>query len=175
MHYKKLVFVLFVILIAACNSEGTKVYKVEYKGNHPAGTFRAAIGNSTVFTNADILEIHVKRAPDFFCYAVNKQALCKFNLDVRINENSENLFLDKFQNSKISAMSRNKTVIPDRLNYYLDGEKLEEDVLTVNDFANMTINFVSVPITGKGATEEEAKKVSLEKSKKVIKVLRDRK
>ena len=172
---RRIYILVLLIFIAACSSQGTKVYKVEYKGNYPAGAFMAAIGNSTVFTNADILEVHVKRTPDFFCYAVNKQALCKFNLEVRISEPSENLFLGKFLDSKKFAISRNKTAIPGRLNYYLNGEKLEEDVLTVNDFANKTIGLISVPVTGKGATEEDAEKASLERFKEVIKVLRDKK
>src|SRR3989344_1209045 len=170
----KLSFALLLIFLVACSNSGTKIYKVEYKGNHPEGTFRADIGNSTVFANGeDVKEVMVKMPFDFFCYSVNRESLCKFSVDVKISGDAERDFLEKFNAAKINAISRNRTVMQERISFYLDGQKTE-DILTINDFANQSIEFISIPLIGKGPAEEDAKSDALKKYKKLISVLRDK-
>jgi len=163
----------------ACSSEGTKIYKVDYKGNYPEGTFRAVIGNETVFTNGyDIVEISVKRKPDFFCYAVNKGVLCDFNIDVKVNEVSSKKFKEITQNLKVTTikLEKNITILSKRFNYYLNDEKLESEGLIIDrKLQDKRIDIFSVTIKGKGITEEEAQTNALKKSEDIIRVLADKK
>lgn len=171
----KFYILVLLIFVTACTAEGTKIYKVDYKGNYPEGAFRADIGNNTIFTNGqDIIEVHVKIPLDFFCYSVNKEVLCKSNINLKISEEAENRFLKRFNDAESNAIDRNKTIISERILFYMNDEKTE-DILTVNDFANQSIESVSMPLIGKGKSDEEAKNDALGRYKQIIAILRDKK
>ena len=172
---KKYFVLMLVVFLAGCSSEGTKIYDVNYKGNYPEGSFRVSIGNATVFTNGNnIEEVHVKMPFDFFCYSVNKEMLCKSGINVKISDDAERKFLERFNDVKAYSINRNKTIITERILFYVNDDKIE-DILTVNDFANQSIETVSVPFIGKGKSEEDAKDDAITKYKKLILILRDRK
>jgi len=174
MEKKYYVFILL-IFILGCSTEGTKIYDVDYKGNYPEGAFKVDIGNATVFTNGnDIEEVHVKMPFDYFCYSVNKEVLCKSNVNLKISDNAERKFLEKFNDVKANSINRNRTIIAERILFYLNDEKTE-DILTVNDFANQSIEYLSVQFIGKGKSEKDAKNDALGKYKELIEILRDRK
>ena len=170
-------FAVLLVLIIGC-SQDVKTYKVNYKENFPVGSFKAVIGNTTLFTNGnDILQVKIKKAPDFFCYAVNKQALCKFSVDVKISESAAQRYKEVISNLRDVAVKSKtpRTTLPERLNYYLTDEKLEvEDIIFINDIKNESIADLQVPVIGKGATEDEAKKDAAAKSNKMISVLTDK-
>ena len=172
------VVILFILtLLIACTPE-TKVYKVNYRNNYPQGTFKTVIGNETVFTNGlDILEVHVKKNPEFFCYAVNKQTLCTLNLEIKISNNADNNFkatVDKFQDI-MQKSGKNKTILPQRISYYLNNQKLEqEDIIKSNEKVLISSQFL-IPILGKGDTQDESKKKAVNTESEVVKVLIDKK
>ncbi len=178
MFNRKLFFVLFLVLIVACNPESTKIYEVNYKGNHPVGTFLASIGNNIIFTNGpEILEVHVKKNPDFFCYAVNKEVLCDFTIDVKVSEASTKRFKEIVKNLRVVTikLEKNMTILSKRFNYYLNDKKLESEGLIIDrDLQNKNIDTFSIPIKGKGKTEEDAKDEALISSIQVINVLIDK-
>ena len=172
---KKYHIFILLIFIAGCSAEGIKIYDVDYKGNYPEGMFRVDIGNATVLTNGnDVEEVHVKTPFDYFCYSVNKEVLCKSSIILKISDGAERKFLERFNAAKASSISRNRTIIAERVVFYLNDEKTE-DVLTVNDFANQSIEYLSVLFVGKGQSEESAKNDALGKYKQMIGILRDRK
>lgn len=163
---RKLVFALLLILIIACSSERTKIYKVDYKGNYPEGAFSAKIGNNTIFTNGPaVLEVHAERTPSFFCYAVNKEVLCKLNLNVKINDGAAEEYRAITLKLKESLMNsgKNSSILAERFAYYMGGEKSEEDVLFVNNLKNKSIDILPVAVSGKCADEKEAQKIALKK------------
>ena len=130
------ILLILTLLTMACSPE-TKVYEVNYKNDYPQGTFKTVIGNETVFTNGpDILEIQVKKNPEFFCYAVNKQTLCNLNLEIKISDNAASNFkniVDKFQ-ELVRKSGKNRTILPQRISYYLKNQKLEqEDIIKTSD------------------------------------------
>ena len=175
---RRLIFALFLVFIMACSPEGTKVYKVDYKGNYREGAFRAVIGNDTIFTNGHgIAEISVKNKPDFFCYAVNKEVLCKLKVDIKVSDDAAEKFRIATQNLKELLLKSGKksSVLPERLVYYINNEKLEEELLLVNDLQNKSVNVLHVTISGKGPTENEASKNAVKISKEAVNILADRK
>ncbi len=179
MFRRKWIFALFLVFIMACSSDGTKIYKVDYKGNYPEGTFKAVIGNETVFTNGhDILELEIEKNPDFFCYAVNNEVLCDFNIDVKVSEATSKKFKEITQNLKITTikLEKNRTVLSKRFNYYLNDEKLESEGLIIGSgLQDKQVDIFSVPIKGKGETEEESQQNALKKSEEIINILTDKK
>ena len=165
------------LLIIACAPD-IKVYKVNYKNNYPQGTFKTMIGNETVFSNGpDILEVTVKKNPEFFCYSVNKQALCNLNLEIKIGDNAAGNFkntVDKYQEI-MQKSGKNKTILPQRISYYLNNQKLEqEDIIKANEKVQASSQFL-IPILGKGNTQDEAKKKAVDTESEVFKVLIDKK
>ena len=178
---KKFYFILcfaLIIFIIGC-SQDTKVYKVSYQGNYPAGAFKFLIGNQTIFTNGnEILKVSVKNNPEFFCYSVNKQVLCKFNLNIETNEDAGKRFVNITQNLKGKALSsgKNRTILHQRINYYLNSKKLDsEDVIYTSDLTGEIPKKYSIPALGKGITEKKSKDDALKNSKEIIKVLTDNK
>ena len=176
---RKLVFALLLVFIIACSSEGTKIYKVDYKGNYPEGAFSAKIGNNTIFTNGPaVLEVHVEKNPKFFCYGVNKEVLCRFNVDVKISESVAKKFVEVTQNLKeIDSISgKNRTILSQRLNYYLNNKKLEEeDIIIASELKGELIYELAIPILGNGKTQEEAKENAIKKSNEIVNILIDKK
>ena len=175
---RKLVFALLLVFIIACSSEGTKIYKADYKGNYPEGAFSAKIGNNTIFTNGPaVLEVHVEKNPKFFCYSVNKEVLCKLILNVKISEGAAEEYRAATQELKWSLMEsgKNRSILPERFVYYLNDEKFEEEALFVNNLQNKSIDALPVAVSGKGADENEARKNALKKIDKIIDMLTDKK
>ncbi|MBI2124698.1 hypothetical protein HYT92_02800 [Candidatus Pacearchaeota archaeon] len=173
----KLFILLALALIAACSSQGIKIYDVNYKGNHPEGAFKAAIGNNTIFTNGpDVVEVRIKTKPDFFCYAVNKEVLCKFNINAKINNDAAERYRRITQDLRENLLKSGKTssILPERFVYYANGEKAEE-VLFVNNLQNKSVNILPIAVYGKGNTEKEAQKNAVKKSEEITKVLIDKK
>ena len=176
---KKIYLMLFVlaIFVAACAPE-TKVYKVNYKSNYPEGAFKVNVGNSTVFTNGnDIIEVLTRKKPEFFCYSVNNQSLCSLNLEIKISDNAASSFKNAVENfqSIMQKSGKNKTILPQRISYYLDNQKLEqEDVIKINDEVELNNQFL-IPVLGKGNTQDESKKNAVESENAVVKVLIDKK
>ncbi len=172
-----LILIILTIFVIACTPE-TKVYKVSYKLNYPEGAFKVNVGNSTVFTNGnDILEVQVKKNPEFFCYSVNKQSLCSLNLEIKISDNAANSFKNAVENFQeiMQKSGKNKTILPQRIMYYLNNQKLEqEDVIKTNDRIELSSKFL-MPILGKGSTQDEAKKNAVDSENAVVKVLIDKK
>ena len=175
----KVYFTLFIlaILAAACTPK-IKVYKADYRGNYPEGSFKTLIGNETIFRNGnDILEVQVKKNPEFFCYNVNKQALCSLNLEIKISDNAANNFkatVDKYQEIMQKA-GKNRTVLPQRISYYLNNQKLEqEDIIKANEKLQVSSQFL-IPILGKGNTQDEAKENAVDNENEVVNVLIDKK
>ena len=175
---RKLIFTCLLVFIIACSSEGTNIYKADYKGNYPEGAFSAKIGDNIIFTNGPaVLEVHVEINPKFFCYAVNKEVLCKLNLNVKINDGAAEEYQAATQNLKESLVKsgKNRSVLTERFAYYLYGEKSEEEALFVNNLKNKSINVLPVAVSGKGADENEAQKNALKKFDKIINMLTDKK
>ena len=177
----KRIYIAFLLILAlsiiACTPE-TKIYKVNYKNNYPQGTFKVVIGNETAFTNGDdILEVYVKKNPEFFCYAVNKQALCNFNLEIKISNSAANNFkaaVDKYQELMRNS-GKNRTILPQRISYYLNNQKLEqEDVIKSNEKIKLSSQF-AIPILGKSNVQDDAKKNALDNENDIVKVLIDKK
>ena len=165
------------LLMIACAPD-IKIYKVNYENNYPAGTFKTVIGNETVFSNGpDILEVTVKKNPEFFCYSVNKQSLCNLNLEIKISDSAANNFkttIDKYQEIMRSS-GKNKTILPQRIGYYLNNQKLEqEDIIKANEKSQVSSQFL-IPILGKVGTQDEAKKKAVATESEVVKVLIDKK
>jgi len=135
---KKIYLVLFILTIfaVACSPE-TKVYKVNYKLNYPEGAFKVNVGNSTAFTNGnDILEVKVNKSPEFFCYSVNNQSLCSLELEIKISDKAAGSFKSSVENFQemMQKSGKNKTTLPQRISYYLNDQKLEqEDVIKTNE------------------------------------------
>lgn len=179
MFNRKFSFALLLVFIVACSPEGIKIYKVDYNGNYPVGAFKALIGNNTIFTNdPNILEVRVKNKPDFFCYGINKEVLCRFNIDIKISEDVAKKFVEVTQNLKEmdSRSGKNMTILSQRLNYYLNDKKLEEeDIMIASELKGELVYEVAIPILGKGKTQEEAKEAATKKSDKIIKILIDKK
>ena len=173
-----LVLLVLVILINGCQSSGTKVYKVKYAGNYPLGAFKAVIGNSTIFTNGDdILEIYAKKVPDFFCYSVNNEILCNFNFNVKVNDDSAKRFRNIAQNLQgaASKSGKNRTILPQRINYYLNDKKLEEeDVILSGELKGQLVDVLSISVLGKGKNEKESKENAVKKFNDLISVLIDK-
>ena len=177
---KKIYFAMLCILtlsIAACANE-TQVYNINYKGNYPQGTFKALIGNKTIFTNgADVLEVAVRKNPEFFCYSVNKLSLCNLNLEIKISDSASNNFeinIDKYR-ELMQKSGKNKTILPQRISYYLNNQKLEqEDIIKSNEKIQVSSQFI-IPILGKGNSQDEAKKNSVAAESEVVKILIDKK
>ena len=172
-----LILFALTLLIIACTPD-IKIYKVNYKNNYPQGTFKTIIGNETVFSNGpDILEVQVRKNPEFFCYSVNKQALCNLNLEIKISDSAANNFkinIDKYQ-ELMQKSGKNKTILPQRISYYLNNQKLEqEDIIKANEKVQASRQFL-IPILGKGNTQDEAKKKSVFTEDEVVKVLIDNK
>ena len=164
------------LLIIACAPD-IKVYKVNYKNNYPQGTFKTVIGNETVFSNGpDILEVTVKKNPEFFCYSVNKQTLCSLNLEIKIGDSAANNFkinIDKYQ-ELMQKSGKNKTILPQRISYYLNNQKLEqEDIIKANEKFEISNRFL-IPLIGKDNTQDEAKKKAVDSENEVVKVLIDK-
>ena len=174
----KLLIFIILAFITACNSEGVKIYKVDYKGNIPEGTFKTIIGNYTIFKNGpSVLEVHTKRNPDFFCYSVNKQILCRFSIYVKLNDEAAKKFTETAQNliEMESKSGKNRTILSQRINYYLNDKKLEqEDAITSNELKGQTMKVLAIPVLGNGTSQEEAKNNALKKSKEIINVLIDK-
>ena len=173
-----LVFAFILIFIIACSSEGTKIHKVDYKGNYPEGAFSAKIGNNTIFTNGPaVLEVHVEKNPRFFCYAVNKEVLCKLNINVKIDDDAAEEYRAVTQKLKWSLMKsgKNRSILAERFVYYLNDEKFEEEALFVNNLQNKSIDALPVSVSGKGADENEAQKNALIKSDEIVNILTDKK
>ncbi|MEK6946957.1 MAG: hypothetical protein AABX32_05115 [Nanoarchaeota archaeon] len=176
---KKIYFVLFIltIFLTACTPE-TKVYKVNYKLNYPEGAFKVNVGNSTAFTNGnDILEVYIKKNPEFFCYSVNNQSLCSLELEIKISDKAANSFKSAVENFQeiMQKSGKNKTILPQRISYYLNNQKLEqEDVIKTNEKIELNNQFL-IPILGKGNTQDESKKNAVDSENAVVKVLIDKK
>mgnify|MGYP001618692999 CR=1 FL=1 len=172
-----LVLCLLTVFIAGCQQE-IKTYKVKYKENFPVGTFKAVIGNQTIFTNGnEILEVTVKKNLDFFCYSVNKRPLCRLGIDVKVNDAAASKYMEFIQNLKEKALKsgKSRTTLPERLNYYLNNEKLEvEDVIFIKDAKEELVNDLQVPVIGKGNSEKEAKEDAIKKSDELVSVLIDK-
>jgi len=172
-----LILLILTIFVIACAPE-TKVYKVSYKLNYPEGAFKVNVGNSTVFTNGnDILEVQVKKNPEFFCYSVNKQSLCSLNLEIKISDNAANSFKNAVENFQeiMQKSGKNKTILPQRIMYYLNNQKLEqEDIIKTNDEFQLNNRFL-MPVLGKGNTQDEARKNAVDSENAVVKVLIDKK
>ena len=166
------------VLLNSCQSSDTKVYKVDYRGNYPSGTFKAVIGNITIFTNGgDILELHVKKFPDFFCYSVNKGILCNFNFNVKMSEDSTKRFRDIAQNLQTAASKsgKNKTILSQRINYYVNDKKLdEEDVILSSKLKDELTNVLSISVLGKGKDEKESKENAIKKFDDLLRILIDK-
>ena len=175
---KELLIFIVLIFIAACNSEGVKIYKVDYKGNVPEGTFKAVIGNHTIFTNGpSILEVQTKRNPDFFCYSVNKQILCRFSIYVKLNDEASKKFAETTQSliETESKSGKNRTILLQRINYYLNDKNLDgEDTITAREIKGQLTEVLAIPVLGNGATQEEAKNNALKKSKEIMNILIDK-
>ncbi len=174
----KLAFALLLIFIIACSPEGTKIYKVDYKGNYPEVAFSARIGNNTIFTNGpSVLEVHVERNPGFFCYAVNKEVLCKLNLNVKVDEDAAEEYLVVTQRLKESLLKsgKNRSILTEMFVYYLNDEKFEENALFVNNLQNKPISLLPVAVSGKGVDEKEAQKNSMKKFNEIVGILTDKK
>ena len=171
--------VLFILTIfaVACSPE-TKVYKVNYKLNYPEGAFKVNVGNSTAFTNGnDILEVKVNKSPEFFCYSVNNQSLCSLELEIKISDKAAGSFKSSVENFQemMQKSGKNKTTLPQRISYYLNDQKLEqEDVIKTNEKIELN-NIFLIPILGKGNTQEESKKNAVDSENAVVKVLIDKK
>lgn len=175
---RKLVFTLLLAFIIGCSPEGTKIYKVDYKGNYPEGAFSAKIGNSTIFTNGPaVLEVSAEMNPKFFCYAVNKEVLCKLNLNMKINGAAAEEYRAVTQELKASLLKsgKNRSVLAERLAYHINGEKSEEDVLFVNNLNNKSIDVLPISVSGKGANEKEARKNALLKFNEIVNIITDKK
>ena len=70
---------------------------------------------------------------------------------------------------------KNKTTLPQRISYYLNDQKLEqEDVIKTNEKIELN-NIFLIPILGKGNTQEESKKNAVDSENAVVKVLIDKK
>lgn len=174
---RKLSFALLLVLIIACSSEGTKIYKVSYKNNFQVGVFSARIGNNTIFTNGPaVLEVRVERMPEFFCYAVNKEVLCKLNFNVKVDDDAAEKYRAVTQHLKelLLKSGKNRTALPERLVYYTNDEKNEEDVLFANNLQNKSVSVLPITVSGKGADEREAQKNALKKFDEVVDILTDK-
>ena len=176
---KIIYFALFILMIfaIACAPE-TKIYKVDYKSNYPEGAFKVNVGNSTVFTNGnDILEVLTRKNPKFFCYSVNNQSRCSLNLEIKISDNAANKFKNAVENFQeiMQRSGKNKTILPQRITYYLNDQKLEqEDIIKTNDKIKLNNKFL-IPILGKGNTLDESRKNAVDSENAVVKVLIDKK
>ncbi|MBI4452662.1 hypothetical protein HY637_04480 [Candidatus Woesearchaeota archaeon] len=177
----RLLYLMLCLLAAAlisCQPEKMKTYSVEYDYNYPVGAFKASIGNSTIFTNGqDILEVSVENNPKFFCYAVNKEVLCKFNIKVKVSADAAENYRSTTQKLKENMLNsgKNRSALPERLVYYVNDGKVEEEVLLINNLQNKSANIQSVVISGKGADEKAAQNDALKKSKQIVNMLIDRK
>lgn len=175
---KKIYFILLILTIfaTACTPE-IKVYKVNYKLNYPEGAFKVNVGNSTVFTNGnEIVEVLTRKNPEFFCYSVNNQSLCSLELEIKISDNAANRFKNAVENFQeiMQKSGKNKTILPQRIGYYLNNQKLEqEDVIKTNDKIELNNQFL-IPILGKGNTQDESKKNAVDSENAVVKVLIDK-
>ncbi|MBI2655451.1 hypothetical protein HYX06_03445 [Candidatus Woesearchaeota archaeon] len=175
---RKLVFAFILIFLTACGSEGAKVYKSDYRGNYPEGAFSAKIGNKIIFTNGPaVLEVSIDKDPKFFCYAVNKEVLCKLNIDVKINDGAAEKYRAATQELKelMLKSGKNKSILNEMFAYYINGEKSEEEALFVNNLKNKSIDVLQVSVSGKGADEKEAQKNAVKKSNEVVGMLTDKK
>ncbi|GEM_PF-3181102 len=175
---KHLNILLVILILAAGCSSDVKTYKADYRGNFPEGSFKINLGKNNVLTNGkDILEIRVKKEPDFFCYAVNNRSLCRFDISVKITgAAAENLKVIS-QSLKEAALKSGKprTTLPERLSYFLNGQKLEvEDIILINGIKDEINSTISIPILGKGNNGREAREDALKNSKELISVLADK-
>lgn len=169
---------LLLIFIAGCSNEGAKIYKVEYKGNYPEGAFRAKIGDNTIFTNGpSVLEVSIERNPKFFCYAVNREVLCRLNINVKVSNNAAELYRATTQGMKEQSLKsgKNNSILPERLAYYINNEKSEEEFLFVNNLQNKSVSLLPIIVSGKGADEKEAQKTAIKKSNEIVGILIDKK
>ena len=168
---------ILTILVISCTPE-TKVYKVNYKFNYPEGTFKVNVGNNTVFTNGnDIREVLTRKNPEFFCYSVNNQSLCSLNLEINISDNAADRFKHSVENFQdiMQKSGKNKTILPQRIVYYLNNQKLEqEDIIKVNDKIKLNNKFL-ISILGKGNTQDEAQKNAIDSENVIVRVLIDKK
>ncbi len=176
MPSKKLFLILLLIFIADC-STSTKIYKVDYKGKMPQGTFKATIGNATIFTNGpDVLEVSVKSKPEFFCYSVNKNVLCNFDIDVKVSQSAAEKYFQLTQKLREIAMkyARSRSILPDKLSYYIRGNLENENVILISELKNQTADILPISIVGNGTTEEAAKDNAIKKSKEILDILTDK-
>ena len=169
---------MLAVLLNSCKPSDTKVYKIEYKGNYPSGTFKAIIGNITIFTNGhDVMELYAKNVPDFFCYSVNKEVLCNFNFNVKLSDDSAKRFRNIAQNLQDAAFKsgKNRTILQQRINYYLNDKKLEEeDVILSSELKCQLCDVLSISVLGKGKNEKESKENAVKKFNDLISVLIDK-
>ncbi len=175
---RKLIFILVLVVVISCSPEKVKIYKVDYQNNFQVGVFRANLGNATLFTNGpDILEVHAEKKPEFFCYAVNKDVLCRLSLKVKISNGAAEEYRAATQSLKESASSSGKgsSVLPERLVYSVNDEKIEEGVLFLDSLQNKEIDFLPIQLSGKGSDEKEAQTNALKKSNDIINILIDKK
>ena len=175
---KKIYLVLFILTIfaVACTPE-TKIYKVNYKLNYPEGAFKVNVGNITAFTNGnEVLEVITRKNPEFFCYSVNNQSLCSLNLEIKISDKAASRFKSAVENFQeiMQKSGKNKTILPQRIAYYLNNQKLEqEDVIKTNDKIELNNQFL-IPILGKGSTQDESRKNAADVENAVVKILIDK-
>ena len=176
---KKIYLVLFILTIfaVACTPE-TKIYKVNYKLNYPEGAFKVNVGNSTAFTNGnEVLEVITRKNPEFFCYSVNNQSLCSLELEIKISDKAASSFKSAVENFQeiMQKSGKNKTILPQRIAYYLNNQKLgQEDIIKTKDKIEFNNKFL-IPILGKGNIQEESKKNAVDIENAVVKVLIDKK
>ena len=173
----KLIFVFLIAFLAACSSEGTKIYKVDYQNNFQAGVFSASIGNNTIFTNGPaVLEVYAEKKPKFFCYGVNKEVLCKLSINVKVDNDAAEEYHAATQSLKDALLKsgKNRSVLPERFVYYINNEKAEEEVLFVNNLQNGSISLLPITVSGKGISEEDAKINALKKFDKIVNILIDK-
>ena len=118
-----------------------------------------------------------RKNPKFFCYSVNNQSLCSLNLEIKISDNAANKFKNAVENFQeiMQRSGKNKTILPQRITYYLNDQKLEqEDIIKTNDKIKLNNKFL-IPILGKGNTLDESRKNAVDSENAVVKVLIDKK
>ena len=70
---------------------------------------------------------------------------------------------------------KNKTTLPQRVSYYLNNQKLEqEDIIKSNEKIQLSNKFI-IPVLGKANSQEQAKKNSVAAENEAVKVLIDKK
>lgn len=125
-----------------------------YEGNIPEGTFKAMIGNETVFTNGpDIIDVDTtleSGVMEELCEPIDEGFNCPFTLGIKISKEAA-----KRQAEITSELNIINGSLSKPMTVYLREEKLDEIKIS-EELKGEKIQDIIIVGSGEGETKEEA-------------------